>query len=177
VYNGRISNPLFVKGPSGCGKSTTIGILQRWYDPSGGVAKVDDQNISDFSLHNLRSHMALVSQEPVLFDMSIRSNIAFGVEEENVSDERIQAAAEMANILGVIESLPEGLDTRVGDKGGQLSGGQKQRIAIARALIRDPAILLLDEATSALDSESEKLVQQALDKALSLGRRTTITIA
>lgn len=121
--------------------------------------------------------MALVSQEPVLFDMSIRANIAFGVEEENVTDERINAAAEMANILGVIESLPDGLDTRVGDKGGQLSGGQKQRIAIARALIRDPAILLLDEATSALDSESEKLVQQALDKALSIGRRTTITIA
>ena len=151
--------------------------MQRWYDPSGGVAQVDGQNISDFSLHNLRSHMALVSQEPVLFDMSIRANIAFGVEEENVTDERIYAAAKMANILGVIESLPDGLDTRVGDKGGQLSGGQKQRIAIARALIRDPAILLLDEATSALDSESEKLVQQALDKALSIGRRTTITIA
>ncbi|CAO3673561.1 unnamed protein product [Umbelopsis ramanniana] len=176
-FHGKANTMIALVGPSGCGKSTTIGILQRWYDPSGGVAQVDGQNISDFSLHNLRSHMALVSQEPVLFDMSIRANIAFGVEEENITDERIHAAAEMANILGVIESLPDGLDTRVGDKGGQLSGGQKQRIAIARALIRDPAILLLDEATSALDSESEKLVQQALDKALSIGRRTTITIA
>jgi ABC-type multidrug transport system fused ATPase/permease subunit len=121
--------------------------------------------------------MALVSQEPVLFDMSIRANIAFGVEDEGISDDNIYEAADMANIRSLIDELPEGLDTRVGDKGSQLSGGQKQRIAIARALIRDPAILLLDEATSALDSESEKLVQQALDKALSQGRRATITIA
>jgi ABC-type multidrug transport system fused ATPase/permease subunit len=121
--------------------------------------------------------MALVSQEPVLFDMSIRDNIRFGVESDDVTDEQINAAAEMANIFTFIDELPNGLDTRVGDKGSQLSGGQKQRIAIARALIRDPSILLLDEATSALDSESEKLVQQALDKALAQGGRTTITIA
>lgn len=120
--------------------------------------------------------MAVVSQEPVLFDMTIRQNIAFGVDRD-VSDKEIMDAAEMANIHTLINELPDGLDTRAGDKGSQLSGGQKQRIAIARALIRDPAILLLDEATSALDSESEKLVQEALDKAMSLGRRTTITIA
>ncbi|KAH8552424.1 P-loop containing nucleoside triphosphate hydrolase protein [Umbelopsis sp. PMI_123] len=176
-FHGKANTMIALVGPSGCGKSTTIGILQRWYDPSAGTAKLDGKNITDYSLHNLRSHMALVSQEPVLFDMSLRANVAFGIEDENVSDEKILEAAEMANIRSLIDSLPEGLDTRVGDKGSQLSGGQKQRIAIARALIRDPAILLLDEATSALDSESEKLVQQALDKALSLGKRTTITIA
>jgi ABC-type multidrug transport system fused ATPase/permease subunit len=151
--------------------------LQRWYDPKGGVASVDGKNIADFSLYNLRSHMSLVSQEPVLFDLSIRDNIRFGMETDDATDEQINSAAEMANIHTFIDELPNGLETRVGDKGSQLSGGQKQRIAIARALIRDPAILLLDEATSALDSESEKLVQQALDKALSLGGRTTITIA
>lgn len=138
---------------------------------------MDGKNIADYSLYNLRSHMSLVSQEPVLFDMSIRDNIKFGIESDNVTDEQITNAAEMANIHTFIDELPEGLETRVGDKGSQLSGGQKQRIAIARALIRDPAILLLDEATSALDSESEKLVQQALDKALAQGGRTTITIA
>ncbi|KAG2186819.1 hypothetical protein INT44_003045 [Umbelopsis vinacea] len=176
-FKGKANQSIALVGPSGCGKSTTIGILQRWYDPKGGVAKVDDKNIAEYSLHNLRSHMSLVSQEPVLFDMSIRDNIRFGVESDNVTDQQINDAAEMANIFTFIDELPNGLDTRVGDKGSQLSGGQKQRIAIARALIRDPALLLLDEATSALDSESEKLVQQALDKALAQGGRTTITIA
>ncbi|KAM3581172.1 hypothetical protein VKS41_006610 [Umbelopsis sp. WA50703] len=176
-FKGKAHTTIALVGPSGCGKSTTIGILQRWYDPKGGVASVDGKNISDYSLYNLRSHMSLVSQEPVLFDLSIRDNIKFGIESDNVTDEQITNAAEMANIHTFIDELPNGLETRVGDKGSQLSGGQKQRIAIARALIRDPAILLLDEATSALDSESEKLVQQALDKALAQGGRTTITIA
>jgi ABC-type multidrug transport system fused ATPase/permease subunit len=154
-----------LQGPSG------------WYDSKDGTTKVDDTDIKKYSLFNLRKHMAVVSQEPVLFDMSIRDNIAFGVEKDNVSDKEIMDAAELANIHTLINELPDGLNTRAGDKGSQLSGGQKQRIAIARALIRDPAILLLDEATSALDSESEKLVQEALDKAMSLGHRTTITIA
>ncbi|GAB5593893.1 hypothetical protein Unana1_08793 [Umbelopsis nana] len=176
-FKGKAHTTIALVGPSGCGKSTTIGILQRWYDPKGGVASVDGKNIADYSLYNLRSHMSLVSQEPILFDMSIRDNIRFGIESDDVTDEQINSAAEMANIFTFIDELPHGLDTRVGDKGSQLSGGQKQRIAIARALIRNPAILLLDEATSALDSESEKLVQQALDKALAQGGRTTITIA
>lgn len=167
----------FHQGPSGSGKSTIIGILQRWYDPKGGTALVDGKNTVDYSLQNLRGHMSLVSQEPVLFDMSIRDNIKFGFESDNVGDEQIEEAATMANIQSFIDDLPDGLNTRVGDKGSQLSGGQKQRIAIARALIRNPAILLLDEATSALDSESEKLVQEALDTALAQRSRTTITIA
>ncbi|CAM0141670.1 unnamed protein product [Umbelopsis sp. WA50703] len=176
-FSGKANTTIALVGPSGCGKSTSIGILQRWYDSKDGTTKVDDTDIKKYSLFNLRKHMAVVSQEPVLFDMSIRDNIAFGVEKDNVSDKEIMDAAELANIHTLINELPDGLNTRAGDKGSQLSGGQKQRIAIARALIRDPAILLLDEATSALDSESEKLVQEALDKAMSLGHRTTITIA
>jgi ATP-binding cassette subfamily B (MDR/TAP) protein 1 len=165
-------------GPSGCGKSTTIGMLQRWYDPASGTVRVDENNTKNFSLHNLRSHMALVGQEPVLFDMTIGENIRFGVDDPSkITQEDVEAATKAANIHKFIISLPLGYDTRVGDKGSQLSGGQKQRIAIARALIRKPKILLLDEATSALDSESEKLVQQAIDNILEEGGRTTITIA
>ncbi|ORX45112.1 P-loop containing nucleoside triphosphate hydrolase protein [Hesseltinella vesiculosa] len=167
-------------GPSGCGKSTTIGMLQRWYDPSAGTVRVDDHNANSFSLANLRSHMALVSQEPTLFDMTIGENIRYGIEDgKQVTQEQIEEACRSANIHKFIVSLPNGYDTRVGDKGSQLSGGQKQRIAIARALIRKPKILLLDEATSALDSESEKLVQAAIDKILEDkdSGRTTITIA
>ncbi|KAI8071539.1 p-glycoprotein [Gongronella butleri] len=167
-------------GPSGCGKSTTIGMLQRWYDPSAGSVRLDDHSTNKFSLSNLRSHMALVSQEPTLFDMSIGENIRYGIEEgKEITQEQIEEACRSANIHKFIASLPNGYDTRVGDKGSQLSGGQKQRIAIARALIRKPKILLLDEATSALDSESEKLVQAAIDKILDdkNSGRTTITIA
>lgn len=118
-----------------------------------------------------------IGQEPVLFDMSIGDNIRFGVEHDQVSQTEVEEACRAANIHDFIAGLPQGYNTRVGDKGSQLSGGQKQRIAIARAWIRKPKILLLDEATSALDSESEKLVQEALDKVVSEGGRTTITIA
>jgi ABC-type multidrug transport system fused ATPase/permease subunit len=165
-------------GPSGCGKSTTIGMLQRWYDPSAGSVRLDDSSVNKYSLGNLRSHMALVGQEPVLFDMTIGENIRFGVDDDkNISQQDVEDAAKAANIHMFITSLPKGYDTRVGDKGSQLSGGQKQRIAIARALIRKPKVLLLDEATSALDSESEKIVQTAIDNILEEGGRTTITIA
>ncbi|KAI9478125.1 MAG: P-loop containing nucleoside triphosphate hydrolase protein [Benjaminiella poitrasii] len=165
-------------GPSGCGKSTTIGMLQRWYDPLSGSVSLDHQNVKSYSLNNLRNHMALVGQEPILFDMTIGENIRFGVEEtKQVSQQEIEDACKAANIHEFIAGLPEGYDTRVGDKGSQLSGGQKQRIAIARALIRKPRVLLLDEATSALDSDSERLVQEALDNILEEGGRTTITIA
>ncbi|KAI8143269.1 putative ABC transporter protein [Fennellomyces sp. T-0311] len=165
-------------GPSGCGKSTTIGMLQRWYDPLDGIVHLDEHNTKSYTLSNLRSHLALVSQEPVLFDMSIGDNIRFGIDgDKTVTQEQIEEVCVAANIHKFISELPQGYDTRVGDKGSQLSGGQKQRIAIARALIRKPKVLLLDEATSALDSESEKLVQEAIDNIVSEGGRTTITIA
>ncbi|OZJ02078.1 hypothetical protein BZG36_04954, partial [Bifiguratus adelaidae] len=172
---GKNKQTIALVGPSGCGKSTTIGMLQRWYDAKSGKVSIDGRNVKNYQLKYLRKHMALVSQEPVLFDMSIRDNILFGSEDMNVSEERLAEVARMANIHKFIGELPQGYDTRVGDKGGQLSGGQKQRVAIARAMIRNPKLLLLDEATSALDSESEKLVQEALDNALE--GRTTITIA
>ncbi|KAI7878443.1 p-glycoprotein [Lichtheimia hyalospora FSU 10163] len=165
-------------GPSGCGKSTTIGMLQRYYDPTDGLVQVDEHNTRKFTLSNLRKHMSIVGQEPVLFDMSIGDNIRFGVDEDKqVTQQQVEDAARAANIHKFISELPEGYNTRVGDKGSQLSGGQKQRIAIARALIRQPRILLLDEATSALDSESEKLVQAAIDDIVNQGGRTILTIA
>ncbi|KAG0226968.1 Multidrug resistance protein 1 [Actinomortierella wolfii] len=169
------SQTVALVGPSGCGKSTIIALLERWYDVDGGKAIVDNYDVRDLQLHNVRQHMALVGQEPVLFDMSIKDNILYGLPDGNGTMEQVEEAAKMANIHNFVMSLPKGYDTSVGDKGSQLSGGQKQRIAIARALIRNPRILLLDEATSALDSESEKLVQEALDKARA--GRTTIVIA
>ncbi|KAI7832823.1 P-loop containing nucleoside triphosphate hydrolase protein [Gamsiella multidivaricata] len=163
-------------GPSGCGKSTIIALLERWYDTLEGKATIDTYDVKDLQLDNIRKHMALVGQEPVLFDISIGENIRYGIPDgQTVDQEQVVAAARAANIHDFVVSLPQGYDTRVGDKGSQLSGGQKQRIAIARALIRNPKILLLDEATSALDSESEKLVQEALDKARA--GRTTVVIA
>ncbi|KAI8357632.1 multidrug resistance protein 3 [Mortierella sp. GBAus27b] len=172
----RPSQTVALVGPSGCGKSTIIALLERWYDALGGKVIVDNHGIKDLQLNNLRSKMALVGQEPVLFDISIGENIRYGVPDgQTVDDEQVVAAAKAANIHNFVMSLPLQYDTRVGDKGSQLSGGQKQRIAIARALIRNPKMLLLDEATSALDSESEKLVQEALDNARS--GRTTIVIA
>ncbi|CAO3600582.1 unnamed protein product [Absidia cylindrospora] len=163
-------------GHSGNGKSTVIGMLQRWYDPHQGTVSLDGRNINSLTLGHLRSQMALVSQEPTLFDMTIKENIKLGVEGELSSESMIEACKQ-ANIYDFIDQLPDGFNTRVGDKGSQLSGGQKQRVAIARALVRKPKILLLDEATSALDSESENLVQQALDNVIQQGGRTTITIA
>lgn len=175
---GKAGQTVALVGPSGCGKSSVMAMLQRWYDPLAGRVSVDAQNVKSYSLNNLRSHMALVGQEPVLFDMTIGENICFGVDDEKeVSQEQVEEACKSANIHEFITGLPQGYDTRVGDKGSQLSGGQKQRIAIARALIRNPRILLLDEATSALDSDSERVVQEALDNILEEGGRTTITIA
>ncbi|KAI8081656.1 P-loop containing nucleoside triphosphate hydrolase protein [Halteromyces radiatus] len=184
IFNGDFHLPIkagrtiALVGHSGCGKSTTIGLLQRWYDPISGVVSLDEKNVQSFTLNNLRSHMALVGQEPMLFDLTIRENILFGVEESNhITQQDIENTCRTSNIHTFIMNLPDGYDTRVGDKGSQLSGGQKQRIAIARALIRQPKVLLLDEATSALDSDSEKLVQDAIDRILEQKNRTTITIA
>lgn len=176
--SGKSGQTIALVGPSGCGKSTTIGMLQRWYDPLKGTVSLDHTNVKNYSLYNLRSHMALVGQEPVLFDMTIGENIRFGIAEGiEVAQDELESACKSANIHTFIATLPDGYNTRVGDKGSQLSGGQKQRIAIARALIRKPKVLLLDEATSALDSESERLVQDALDNIIQEGGRTTITIA
>ncbi|KAK2935711.1 AAA ATPase domain [Fusarium oxysporum f. sp. vasinfectum] len=162
-------------GASGCGKSTTIALLERFYDPLSGGVFIDGHEISTLNINDYRSHIALVSQEPTLYQGTIKENILLGTAREDVSDKDVEFACREANIYDFIISLPDGFNTIVGSKGALLSGGQKQRIAIARALIRDPKILLLDEATSALDSESEHVVQAALDKAAK--GRTTIAVA
>ncbi|CAG8527114.1 8767_t:CDS:2 [Cetraspora pellucida] len=163
-------------GPSGCGKSTTIGLTERFYQVMGGSITIDGIDIAEMNVNNLREHIALVSQEPSLYDMTIKENILFGCRSgQNPTQEDIEKVCREANIHDFIVGLPNRYDTRVGGKGSQLSGGQKQRIAIARALIRNPKILLLDEATSALDSESEKVVQKALD--IAAHGRTTLAIA
>ncbi|CAF3747797.1 unnamed protein product [Rotaria sordida] len=162
-------------GPSGSGKSTTVALIQRFYDPLTGTVLLDGHDIKTLNIQWLRSLLGLVQQEPVLFNLSIRDNIAYGDNSRQVTQDEIEAAARKANIHDIITSLPEGYGTSCGAKGGQLSGGQKQRIAIARALVRNPKILLLDEATSALDNKSEKIVQEALDQART--GRTCLTIA
>uniref|UniRef100_A0A287AE00 Phosphatidylcholine translocator ABCB4 n=1 Tax=Sus scrofa TaxID=9823 RepID=A0A287AE00_PIG len=166
---------LALVGSSGCGKSTVVQLLERFYDPLAGKVLIDGKEIKELNVQWLRAHMGIVSQEPILFDCSIAENIAYGDNSRVVSQEEIVQAAKEANIHPFIETLPDKYNTRVGDKGTQLSGGQKQRIAIARALVRQPLILLLDEATSALDTQSEKVVQEALDKARE--GRTCIVIA
>nr|XP_045016366.1 ATP-dependent translocase ABCB1 isoform X2 [Jaculus jaculus] len=166
---------LALVGSSGCGKSTVVQLLERFYDPLGGRVFLDGKEVKQLNVQWLRAHLGIVSQEPILFDCSISENIAYGDNSRVVSQDEIVRAAKEANIHQFIDSLPDKYNTRVGDKGTQLSGGQKQRIAIARALVRQPHILLLDEATSALDTESEKVVQEALDKARE--GRTCIVIA
>ncbi|CAA0157464.1 unnamed protein product [Arabidopsis thaliana] len=160
-------------GESGSGKSTVISLIERFYDPKSGAVLIDGVNLKEFQLKWIRSKIGLVSQEPVLFSSSIMENIAYG--KENATVEEIKAATELANAAKFIDKLPQGLDTMVGEHGTQLSGGQKQRIAIARAILKDPRILLLDEATSALDAESERVVQEALDRVMV--NRTTVIVA
>ena len=160
-------------GPSGSGKSTIINLLPRFYDPTTGQITIDNTPISELSLSGLRGHIALVSQEAVLFDDTVAANIRFG--REDATDAEVIAAAKAAAADDFIQQLPQGYDTFVGATGNKLSGGQRQRVAIARAMLKDAPILLLDEATSALDAQSEQLVQDALDR-LSAGR-TTIVVA
>ncbi|KAI4151420.1 MAG: hypothetical protein LQ340_003498 [Diploschistes diacapsis] len=162
-------------GASGCGKSTTIQLLERFYDPLSGGVFVDGRDIASYNVNNYRGFLSLVSQEPTLYQGTVKENVLLGVTTDDMPDEAIIRACKDANIYDFIMSLPDGFDTVVGSKGSMLSGGQKQRLAIARALLRDPKVLLLDEATSALDSESEKVVQAALDKAAK--GRTTIAVA
>ncbi|MCB9232546.1 MAG: ATP-binding cassette domain-containing protein [Bacteroidia bacterium] len=160
-------------GPSGSGKSTIAQLVQRFYAVDGGQILIDGKDILDFDIREYRQNVGLVPQEVILFGGTIRENIAYGKPE--ATDEEIIAAATKANAMEFIDRFPEKLDTIVGDRGIRLSGGQKQRIAIARAILKDPAILILDEATSSLDAESERLVQDALNKLMK--GRTTIVIA
>ncbi|KAK9147148.1 hypothetical protein Sjap_007051 [Stephania japonica] len=160
-------------GPSGSGKSTIISLIERFYDPQDGEVLIDGVNLKAFQLRWIREKIGLVSQEPVLFATSIKDNIIYGKEGSTL--EEIKRACDLANATKFIDKLPQGLDTLVGQHGAQLSGGQKQRVAIARAVLKDPRILLLDEATSALDTESERLVQEALDRIML--KRTTVVVA
>lgn len=164
---------LAVVGGSGAGKSTLASLLLRYYEAQSGDVFFDDTNIQEIDLAYLRSHIAIVPQEVMLFADTIQENIRFGRPE--ASSQEIEEAAKAANAFEFISGFPDGMNTQVGDRGIQLSGGQKQRIAIARAILKNPAILILDEATSALDSESEKLVQDALDRLMT--NRTAIVIA
>ncbi|XP_071520197.1 ATP-dependent translocase ABCB1-like [Panulirus ornatus] len=166
---------LALVGSSGCGKSTIISLLERFYDAKDGKVNINGRDIQALNVGWVRRQLGLVSQEPVLFDRTIAENIAYGDNTRVVRQDEIVSAAKQANIHSFIESLPEKYKTRVGAKGTQLSGGQKQRVAIARALVRNPSVLLLDEATSALDTESEKVVQEALERAQE--GRTSIVIA
>jgi subfamily B ATP-binding cassette protein MsbA len=159
-------------GKSGSGKSTMVNLLPRFYDATQGALFVDGIDTRDYTLASLRDQIALVSQEVVLFNDTIRANIAFGRE---VSDEAIERAARAAHVLEFASEKPEGLLTEVGDRGVMLSGGQKQRISIARALLKDAPILILDEATSSLDTESERAIQAALQALMK--NRTTLVIA
>ena len=159
-------------GASGSGKSTIISLVERFYDPTEGAIKFDSHDLKDLNLNWLRNQIGLVSQEPTLFATTIRNNVAHGLigtQYEHASEEEkdvlIREACVKANADGFITKLPEGYNTLVGERGFLLSGGQKQRVAIARAIVSDPRILLLDEATSALDTQSEGIVQDALDKA------------
>jgi subfamily B ATP-binding cassette protein MsbA len=161
-------------GPSGAGKSTLVDLIPRFYDPTGGRVLLDGVDTRDIRLDALRALIGIVSQDTVLFNDTVRNNIAYGAA-ERFTDAQVEAAARAANAHGFISELPQGYATPLGERGARLSGGQRQRIAIARALLVDPPILVLDEATSALDTESERLVQEAIDRLLA--NRTVFVIA
>ncbi|ANM58012.1 P-glycoprotein 10 [Arabidopsis thaliana] len=160
-------------GGSGSGKSTMISLIERFYEPTDGAVMLDGNDIRYLDLKWLRGHIGLVNQEPVLFATTIRENIMYG--KDDATSEEITNAAKLSEAISFINNLPEGFETQVGERGIQLSGGQKQRISISRAIVKNPSILLLDEATSALDAESEKIVQEALDRVM-VGR-TTVVVA
>ncbi|MBL6873801.1 MAG: ATP-binding cassette domain-containing protein, partial [Flavobacteriales bacterium] len=160
-------------GPSGAGKTTLASILFGFYKISEGKILIDQKSIEDYDLHFLRKQIAIVPQDILLFGGTIRENIAYG--KLGASEQEIEEAARKANALDFINEFPEKMETLVGERGIQLSGGQRQRIAIARALLKNPRILILDEATSSLDSESEKLVQEAMD--VLMKGRTSLVIA
>ena len=170
IPNGRVTA---LVGPSGSGKSSILNLIPRFYDPDSGSICLGDQNIKHLTMQSLRSKIALVNQEPILFDMSIRDNILYG--NPDASDQEIEDASKASASHEFISKLPDGYKTVVGEDGYSLSGGQKQRISLARAFLKDAPILLLDEATSSLDAESEHLVQEAINKLMK--NRTTLVIA
>ena len=161
-------------GKSGGGKTSLVNLIPRFYDLDSGSILIDNNDITEIKLNNLRHHLSLVSQDTILFNDTIYNNIAYGsIKKTDIK--KVKQAAKAANALEFINKLPDGFNHKIGDRGVRLSGGQKQRIAIARAILKNAPILLLDEATSALDSESEKFVQQALDNLMH--GRTSIVIA
>ncbi len=172
-FKASFGQKIAIVGPSGAGKSTISSLLLRFYDIENGTILIDDKNIYDYDLQNLRGNMSIVPQDVILFGGSIRENIAYG--KPDATEEEIMIAAKQANALNFVNGFPEKFETIVGERGIKLSGGQRQRIAIARALLKNPSILILDEATSSLDSESEKLVQEALETLME--GRTSIIIA
>src|SRR5690606_22813961 len=160
-------------GQSGSGKSTIANLLMRFYDVEKGEILIDQNNIKDIQLISLREQLGLVTQDSIMFNGSIAENVRIG--KQNATDEEIVAALKIANAFEFVQNLPQGINTNIGDAGGKLSGGQKQRISIARAVLKNPPIMILDEATSALDTESERLVQDALEKMME--NRTSVVIA
>ena len=160
-------------GQSGSGKSTMVDLIPRYYDVQEGEVLIDGINVKDLGIHDLRQLIGNVNQEAILFNDSFRNNISFGV--ENATQQQIEEAAKIANAYDFIMASEQGFDTNIGDRGGRLSGGQRQRVSIARAILKNPSILILDEATSALDTESERLVQDALERLMKT--RTTVAIA
>ncbi|MBQ1751524.1 MAG: ATP-binding cassette domain-containing protein, partial [Bacteroidales bacterium] len=162
-----------IVGESGAGKSTLVDLIPRFYDVSSGSITVDGNDIREIKIKDLRNLLGNVNQDPILFNDTIFNNIAFGV--ENATKEEVIAAAKIANAHDFIMEKEEGYDTNIGDRGIKLSGGQRQRISIARAILKNPPILILDEATASLDTESERAVQEALERLMS--SRTTIAIA
>jgi subfamily B ATP-binding cassette protein MsbA len=160
-------------GSSGGGKSTLADLVPRFYDPTGGTVTLDDVSLADYEIESLRKQMGVVTQESILFNDTIFNNIAFGM--GNVKEEDVVHAAKVANAHEFIIKTENGYETKIGERGSKLSGGQRQRLSIARAVLKNPPILILDEATSALDSESEKLVQDALNNLMK--NRTSIIIA
>jgi ABC-type multidrug transport system fused ATPase/permease subunit len=172
-FTANFGQKIAIVGPSGAGKSTISSLLLRFYDILDGSILIDGKNIYDYDLESLRGNMSIVPQDVILFGGSIRENIAYG--KPTATEEEILLAAKQANALDFVNGFPEKFDTLVGERGIKLSGGQRQRIAIARALLKNPSILILDEATSSLDSESEKLVQEALEYLME--GRTSIIIA
>jgi subfamily B ATP-binding cassette protein MsbA len=164
---------LALVGTSGSGKTTMVNLIPRFFDVTGGAITIDGIDIRNFRVSDLRGQIAMVTQEPILFNETVRQNIAYG--KPQASEDAIIAAAEAAYAHDFIESFPNGYDTVIGELGGRLSGGEKQRLCIARALLKDTPILILDEATSSLDTESEALVQKALENLMR--GRTTVVIA
>jgi subfamily B ATP-binding cassette protein MsbA len=172
-FEAKLGELVAIVGPSGAGKTTLVNLLPRFYDPTRGSILMDGTDIRRGTLRSVRGQMGIVTQETILFDDTVSNNIAYG--RGDVSAEQIAEAARLANAHEFILGLPDGYQTRIGERGVRLSGGQRQRLAIARAILKDPPILILDEATSSLDAESERLVQEALDRVMA--HRTTFVIA